>query len=134
MLSVKVTGAEQLQRSITSLGKAFTKANAEADLLVAVRPMVDAARENVRIGPPSVHLKDNVGAALVPDARFPVVAVGAFRTSPIGEIFYGSFLELGTPRMSARPWLRPAFDGTRDTVLGRLISLVRGRLLAAVGR
>lgn len=134
MLSVKVTGAEQLQRSIISLGKAFTKGNAEADLLVAVRPMVDAARENVTLGPPSIHLKDNVGAALVPESGSPAVAIGAFRVGRIGEIFYGKFLELGTSRMAARPWLRPAFDRTHDTVLSRLISLVRGRILAAVGR
>lgn len=37
-----------------------------------------------------------------------VVSVG-----PSREAFYGMFLEFGTKHISAKPWLRPAFDGNK---------------------
>lgn len=138
MLTVKVTGAEELRRNLAKLGKAFTRPLAEADLMVAVQPMVDAARANVPLGPPSIHLRDNVGAAPDPDGAnahrwIAAVKIGALKTPVIGEIFYGRFLELGTVKQSARPWLRPAYDRLRDVVVKRLASLTGGRVRAALG-
>lgn len=133
MLSVKVTGAQEVQRLLGRLGKAITPKDAEADLLVAVRPMVDAARGNVPLGPPTLHLRENIGAAPVP-GQAGRVAVGAFRAEKIGEFFYGAFLEFGTVKQSATPWLRPAFDSTVGSVIGRVVSLLRGRVLAVAKR
>lgn len=131
MLSVKVTGAQEVERLLSRLGKAVNAKDAQADLLIAVRPMVEAAMANVPLGPPTIHLKENIGAAPVP-GQSGKVAVGAFRILKIGEIFYGRFLEFGTVKQSATPWLRPAFDATEGSVISRIVSLLRGRVLAAV--
>lgn len=45
-----------------------------------------------------------------------------------GTAFYGRFLEYGTSRMSARPWLRPAFDQS----VTQAIEAMRARLGQAV--
>lgn len=45
-----------------------------------------------------------------------------------GTAFYGKFLEYGTSRMSARPWLRPAFDSSTTEA----IEAMRVRLGEAV--
>lgn len=133
MLTVKVTGAREMEQLLGRLGKALPAKDIVADLLVAVRPMVEAARNNVPLGPPAIHLRDNVGATPVPGVPGKV-AIGAFRILKIGEIFYGRYLEWGTVKQSATPWLRPAFDSTRESVISRLVSLIRGRVLAAVKR
>lgn len=41
-----------------------------------------------------------------------------------GESFYGSFLEYGTHKMEARPYLRPAFDEQRENAT----NIVRAKL------
>jgi HK97 gp10 family phage protein len=38
----------------------------------------------------------------------------SLRIGPSGRGFYGRFLEYGTSRMAARPFVRPAFDGVRS--------------------
>jgi len=139
MITIKRTGEAELQRMLAKMGKAFTPSQAEDDLLVAVRPMVEAAVGNVSLGPPSIHLRENIGAS--PDADgarsqgwLACVKVGAFWVGKIGEIFYGRFLEFGTVKQAARPWLRPAFDQHRGETVSRLGSLVNGRVIAAVGK
>lgn len=136
MLKVKVTGEAAVERYLQRLVNSLSPENAEADLLVAVQPMAEAARANVPLGPPSLHLKDNVIAA--PDRQHAkergwtaAVAVGARRVPKSGEIFYGRFLEFGTVKQAAQPWLRPAFDSTRDGVARRLAALLAKRVRAA---
>jgi len=38
------------------------------------------------------------------------------RVGPGIRGFYGRYLEYGTSRMAARPWMRPAFDGVQASV------------------
>lgn len=37
-------------------------------------------------------------------------------TRPTGDGFYGFFLEFGTSKMSARPWVRPAFEQNKESI------------------
>lgn len=133
MLTVTITGKDAISDLLARLGDAVKPKDSESDLLVAVQPMVSAAKGNVVLGPPSLHLRDNIGAAPVPD-KPGWVAVGAFAVAKIGEFFYGPFLEFGTVKQVAQPWLRPAYDATIDAVKARVTSLLRGRVLAAVKR
>jgi len=51
---------------------------------------------------------------------------------PSRRAFYGRFSEFGTSRQPARPWLRPAFDRTREAALKAIKeSLGRNVALAA---
>jgi HK97 gp10 family phage protein len=48
---------------------------------------------------------------------------------PSGEAFYAtSFVERGTSKMGARPWLRPAFAAVKDQVLESIGTQLRKRL------
>lgn len=47
---------------------------------------------------------------------------------PAKEVFYGLFVERGTSRMQARPFLRPAIDEKKDEVEKVIISILRRRL------
>lgn len=139
MLTLKRSNERALQDFIQRLGKNLTQEGAEADLMVAVQPAVTAAQGNVPTGPPAIHLRDNIGAApdrdhAAAEGWLASVAIGAFKTLPIGELFYGRFLEVGTVKQAARPWLRPAFEATRDAIISRLASLMRGRLTAVGAR
>jgi HK97 gp10 family phage protein len=54
-----------------------------------------------------------------------VVAV----VGPSREAFYATqFVELGTSKMAARPWLRPAFRASQSAVLSEVTGQIRRRL------
>jgi len=42
-----------------------------------------------------------------------------------GDAYYGRFLEFGTSRMPARPFLRPAFDARSNEALGIFMDRLR---------
>lgn len=39
------------------------------------------------------------------------------RTQIAGDVYYWQFLEFGTSKMSARPFLRPAFEANKDSAI-----------------
>lgn len=48
---------------------------------------------------------------------------------PVMEAFYATqFVELGTSKMAARPWLRPAFEASQEAVLKEVSVQLRKRL------
>jgi HK97 gp10 family phage protein len=48
---------------------------------------------------------------------------------PRREAFYATqFVELGTSKMAARPWMRPAFESSVDPVLREIANQLRKRL------
>ncbi len=44
---------------------------------------------------------------------------------PDKESFYGRFLELGTVKLSARPFLRPALDSKKSEVIAKFIEVIK---------
>lgn len=46
-----------------------------------------------------------------------------------GKAFYGAFVEFGTSKMAANPYMRPAFDGTKNEV----IETISNDLAAGIG-
>lgn len=46
----------------------------------------------------------------------------------LGDLFYAHFIEFGTVKMSARPFLRPAFDAGRQAALDRMTQTLRRRI------
>lgn len=56
-------------------------------------------------------LKENIRVTKVGQGRYAV---------HVGKAFWGMFLEFGTRRMAARPFMRPAFDSSKGEVLARV--------------
>lgn len=56
------------------------------------------------------------------------ILVGASR-----KAFYGDFQELGTAHQGAQPWLRPAFDATKDRAQQVFADSMRRRIRESVG-
>ena len=135
---VVVKGDRELQALISRLGKFLTREQAEKILLDAASPVAVAAAGRVPTGPPALHLKEHVVAVPVSEsAAGQTIAEGAVARVGIGparEVFYGRFLEFGSVKQAAEPWLRPAFDAMKDQTLKLIMVQVLQRLKAAVGR
>ena len=47
------------------------------------------------------------------------------------EAFYGKFLEFGTSKMAAKPFLRPAYDAARPRAISAVMAVMRAEVAKA---
>lgn len=140
--TVKVHGFSDLAKRLAELPHAVSHNVQVKALRVGAEPIrAEASRLAPRGGQGYPHLADNIVisaptiAALERAGQFEqaVVFVG-----PSTRHFYGYFLEYGTRFMSARPFMRPAFDTQAQTSLNRILTVfwlsLRQKLPQSFGR
>lgn len=128
---VKFSGGKQLQRALEDMGEEMaTKTGHQANLKAAQymrEKYVEAApyqpgptvkswrkkngdvvtadyghlKENIRIRRDKAHKEGHIVHLVT-----------------VGRAFWGRFLEYGTVKMAARPWMRPAFEANKGAVTG----------------
>jgi HK97 gp10 family phage protein len=129
-LGLGVTGGEELAAQLRKLGAAVRKKALVGVLKAAAVPIQGRAAELAPLDPAgTVHLKEQMQVSVV--TQIGSVAGGqwaaadefqaAVAIGPSRKGFYGLYLEYGTVKMSARPFLRPAFDYGSD----RALTLIR---------
>jgi len=103
---VQVRGLEQTLDALRKLPPALRK-----------QPIVDALEDGAK-----VVLQEELHQVPIKTGRlFNSLAISSVQTKKTVQVikigtssegFYGTFLEFGTSRMVARPWMRPALDHT----------------------
>lgn len=101
----------RLQAQHASVGKAVTESLAEVQQL---------ARRNLEGR--SFSRRGTGALAKSVTARHDASGLGG---SVGTDLSYGRYLEFGTRRMAARPWLQPAFESLKPQIRRRLIDAVR---------
>lgn len=119
MVKMKVRGMEGLSRAILALPIRMRRK--------AVRPALQSAasivrREIIQNAPVDTGvLKRSIRQKFKRATRFEeAVMVGVSQRA-----YYWKFLEFGTDRMAARPFIRPAFDRTSKETLTEFIRAAR---------
>lgn len=127
----KVEGVEALKRTLAELNsesalKVGTVATREAAkqvkaVLVASAPVGTegtarkrTTKKGKKVEADYGRLRDNITIRKLKPERQHQIKFGV----GVGAAFWGMFLEFGTSRQDARPWMRPAFDA----IAGRLVS------------
>lgn len=102
-ISVRIEGWEELERKLRQLGSTINEQelleNALMDGAEIMRDEIQATAP-VRTG----QLRDSIEISKRGREKYSV------RIGPSGKGFYGRYLEYGTSRLAARPFMRPAFD------------------------
>ena len=152
MIEVKITGLDELQRVLEEMPKDVARRALRGGLkagseIVRQRMVENAPKAsgflsehfNVKV---RIRSNELVGTAHIgPAGKTYYPGKGAkekgVRTgkhpnkgglTPVASV--ARFLEFGTSRMSAKPFLRPAFESTKDSVLSTIINSLRD----AIGR
>lgn len=108
-MSVTVTGVPELLQRFATLSARSQKGVMRAALRSAARPVVNKAKQIVPVR--TGALKRGIQQRVSVTSRVAEASIGYDRKQ-----FYGRFIELGTSKMSAKPFLRPALDGSQNEI------------------
>ena len=130
MVTIKIEGGAELARRLNAMSVAAEKKILNAVLMEAAEPIRKEAERRAPVGEFAPHIAQNVVDVLPRGGRDErSVEIGPAKGFP-----YGRFLEFGTVKMRAQPFLRPAFDLKARTALNIVQQRLWDRLRASTGR
>ena len=147
-MSVKVSGVKDFKFAMDRLGDAFNDAVTEALFLVAndirthaiksiqTQSFGSYVKRSKQGGGTYDHIAARAGSAPNTDTGKLVLSIAAERLGPFrytigSNLPYAGWLEFGTKKMGARPWLEPAFRAESGKLIGRIQQTVNIKLKAA---
>lgn len=127
-IEVEVEGLKELEDNLSQLPEDLAKKVLRAAARKAMQSMRDRVAANTPRGSAplkkgrTVRLAEGIlmSATLRSDGvkgASILVRVGLRVRPKEQSVFYGRFLEFGTAKMAARPFMRPAFDTEKENVL-----------------
>lgn len=117
MTTVTFEGGKELAATLAALPTSVSKAIQRDALSEAAEPMVAVARRLAPRRSPAPDIADNIEIGLSSKTDSFGDAYTRVAWGPVKGFFYGKFLEYGTVRMSARTFMRPAFDANTDRAM-----------------
>ncbi|MDA8212163.1 MAG: HK97 gp10 family phage protein [Clostridia bacterium] len=100
---MQVKGLKELKQALEKVGQNVEEVLVEA-VMAGAKVIEKASKDKAPVK--TGKLKRSIGVKL--KERTPYNAIATI--GPNDEGFYGTFVELGTKKMAAKPFLRPAFD------------------------
>lgn len=116
-VSMRFDGGKALAATLRAMPKSQSRAAQVDALLEAAEPITVVARRMAPRRPPAPDMADSIMAMQtrrrldVSDTETGVII------GPAKRHFYAFFLEWGTAKMSAHPFMRPAFDTQKERSL-----------------
>ena len=130
-LTMKVEGLDELNRRLNRLESKQIKKIVRSSAMKSTTPMVRAMKSNVEVD--DGHLKKSIGrqSRFFRKGKFFSMKIG-IRSKQVADDswinVYGPMLEYGTLKMSAKPWMRPAFDEHANPTILRFRDEMAGKL------
>lgn len=130
MIKFALNGVEQAIAAVRNIGAAVTDDTIKPEAMKALEPVAETARmlAPVLSGElrESIVVSDRLHSAPSRDGgrKGKTVYVGVLA----GQAFHGWFVEAGTVKMAAQPFLAPAFEQHRDEIID-LLGKGAGRLI-----
>ncbi len=124
-LNVGIEGADEVIELLEEMGAAASQILAQAAEVAGKIVLEDAKRRcPVDTGALKASLHIEQGKSKKPDIKQEVKILTGKKE------YYGTFVELGTSRQAAKPFLRPAVDENKD----KIAAAVNQEILRALGR
>jgi HK97 gp10 family phage protein len=141
VFEVKVDGLKELEEELLSLSGKVADQTLQAALTMAALPIVNEARAKVPIAHAAYKLYGG-GTADPGWLRQRIVRKKVKKTANSAEVivtitdkrqaYFWKFIEFGTSKMPARPFMRPAFENRSAEALDRFVDRLKAGIAKAV--
>lgn len=125
MAELELTGMDELQKRLEEMGKAASKIEA-ATLKEAAKPVADDARSLVNVSSiQHKHIREDIkiyGVKTKDGVKY--IEIGPGKDTN----WRAKFLEWGTSKMSARPFMQPAYEKNKKNITEIIIQKLREAL------
>ncbi|MBY6900384.1 hypothetical protein CF055_10490 [Clostridium botulinum] len=111
MASMELDGLDELIRKVQDMGKAGVRVE-NAALKKAGELIVEEAKNNVPVK--TEKLKKGLKVSGVRKKNGNKFVLAGIQKGDNSKIFYGKFLEFGTSKMKARPFMGPAYESKKE--------------------
>lgn len=113
MADIELTGVKEILERLQNIGANVGRLENQA-LKNAAEPVLQDAKTNVLVK--TGKLKKGLKISNIKKKNgIKYIQVGVDRGDN-SEVFYGKFIEFGTSKMAARPFLQPAYEKNKDTI------------------
>ena len=130
-MSMQVNGMDEMLRALEGMGRNIEQVKKKAikESSEILRAEIERNANTHRSTANDRHLADSIVISdVLPGADGqPYVLVGPEKDSP-DQFFYGKFVELGTVKMRARPYIEPALISKKDAVLEDIAAHIKSEL------
>ena len=128
MAEITMDGMDELLSKLEQLGKKASTIENSA-LKAGAQPILDDAKSTTAFHDRSGNLREGLkisGVKTKDGIKYVLVGIDKSDNS---KIFYGKFIEFGTSKMSARPFLQPALERKEREAM----EIIRQKLKEALG-
>ena len=124
-VTVRISGLDELERKLKELPKQFAKKAVRKALKAGAEPIVT---EMETLAPKRTgFLSQHIGTKI---KLTPKETAGTIRIGPSSNAFYAMFLEFGTSKMSAQPFMRKAFENQKQRALQSFTTTLKDVLVS----
>jgi HK97 gp10 family phage protein len=132
MANVSIDGLGEILEGLNRLGgravQAETKILKESAKIVQKKAKQIANQKNLRSSKDKAHMVDNIAiSGIKKGSGRKYILVGPSKGDN-SEFFYAKFLEWGTSKMSAKPFMEPALRDSKDEIIERAKLIAREAL------
>lgn len=130
-MSMQVNGMDEMLKALEQMGRNIEQVKKKAikESSEILRAEIERNANANRSTRQDRHLADSIVISdILPGADGqPYVLVGPEKGTP-DQFFYGRFVELGTTKMRAKPYIEPALIAKKDAVLEDIAEHIRSEL------
>ncbi|WP_411679850.1 HK97-gp10 family putative phage morphogenesis protein [Clostridium thailandense] len=113
MASIELTGVDEILNKLQQMGANVGRLENKA-LKNAAEPVLEDAKANVPVRTGKLKKGLKITNVKKKDGM-KYILVGVDRGDN-SEVFYGKFIEFGTSKMTARPFLQPAYEKNKNKI------------------
>lgn len=135
MIEAKIEGLAELKKALDALPKELHAGPLRAAVGAAAKVVQDAAKQSAPVDDGTLkraiyRTRSKTGSSAVQEMAIVGVRFGRKYRRRGQDAWYWRFLEFGTKKAPARPFLRPGFESTKSQQL----AVMQARLKAAIAR